>query len=129
MEKIDSLEKLLRIKREMKGHIAPRELGGLHKDEVIEVKVYGNGTEDYEEVRELFEELRVFAEERHYENLRLKFKDNPTQKEKYIVDISSKIRATKDSKDFDKAQIVFLIEQMAKLINSEQNVEKDGSDE
>ncbi|MDO4777969.1 MAG: hypothetical protein Q4A42_00255 [Tissierellia bacterium] len=118
MKKIDSLDKLLRIKEEMKSKIAPRELGNLHKDQVIEVKVYGNGSETYDEVKGLFAELSEFAKEKGYSNLRLKFKDNINQKEKYIVDISSKIRATGEDEQFDKEEIVALIESIADLINS-----------
>lgn len=118
MKKIDSLQQLLSIKEEMQAKVAPRKLGDLHKDKVIEVRVLGNGTENYDEVKEIFNELNRFSQVKGYNNLRLKFEDNPNQKEKYIVDISSKIKATDDEDEFNKENIIFIIEHIADFINS-----------
>ena len=127
MNKIDSLEKLLNLKEEMQAKIAPRRLGSMHKDEVIEVRVYGNGTESYQEVQEIFAELRDFSEAKNYRNLRLKFIDDPNQKDKYIVEISSKIKATDEEDEFNKDNIVYIIEHIADFINSKKDM--GGADE
>lgn len=93
MAKIDSLEKLIAIKESRHDKTILRDLGDLHRDDVIEIFITGNESEKYAEIQKLFNELKTFVRSHGLRNCRFLFKDDPNQKEKFNVEINFNVCA------------------------------------
>ncbi|MGF0040652.1 hypothetical protein ACQRBF_07715 [Peptoniphilaceae bacterium SGI.131] len=118
MNKIDSLDRLLEIKGKMKEKTMLRNLGALHKSEVIEIAITGNESESYEEIRDAINEIKSKVDQNELENCRFIFKDDPMQKEKFKVAIQSKIKFTRSYESLNIDEIDQYISKIVALRHS-----------
>ncbi len=103
--KVNSLDDLKKIKSRHQEDMLLREIGHMHDNELLNIVITGNETEYYSDISKQIKSLKDYIDKYVDENVKLIYKDDPSQNSKFKIEISYNYTMEQET-DSIKADII-----------------------
>lgn len=113
--KVKNLEELKKIKDEMVWEVNLRRLGNMQKDQIIDVEIISNGTNDYEKCSEGISKLNDHVHSLGEKDVRFILNMDPDQKEEYKIKVRASFEKEITSSTIDSKEVKSFLDEICKI--------------